>query len=107
VNGVPGTQTFAEDATRVFSSVNGNQISVADVDTTNLSVTLGATHGVLTLSGITGLSFSAGDCTPDAAIIFSGTPSAVNTALNGVIFPPAANYNGSATITLQSSDSLL
>jgi hypothetical protein len=66
VNDAPSTpsrrRTTNEDQTLiVFSSGNGNQISVADVDVNEgtgiVRLTLTATHGVLTLSGITGLCF--------------------------------------------------
>lgn len=38
---------------------------------------------------------------------FRGTASAINTALNGLSYIPTANYNGSATLTLSTKDSVL
>src|SRR6185369_543637 len=60
VNTVPGPQTAAEDTPKVFSSGNGNQISVADVDlnANQIKITLTATNGTLTLASTAGLSFT-------------------------------------------------
>src|SRR4030095_9567206 len=52
VNTVPGPQSTNEDTAKVFSSGNGNQISVADVDlgASAIKITLTATNATLTLS---------------------------------------------------------
>jgi hypothetical protein len=60
-------------------------------------VTLTATNGTLTLSGTTGLSFSAGDGTADATMTFTGTLASINAALAGMSFHADANYNGAAS----------
>jgi peptidase M10/serralysin-like protein/cadherin-like protein/Big-like domain-containing protein/hemolysin type calcium-binding protein len=101
-------QNIGEDGSRTFSSGNGNAISVSDVDVGagNLTVTLSVLHGTLTLSGIAGLDFTGGtgDGTADATMTFSGTPAAINTALNGLVYNPAADYNGADTLTLTTND---
>ena len=63
VNTVPAAQATNEDTTLIFSSGNGNQISIGDMDagSSSVQVTLTATNGLLTLPGTTGLSFTAGD----------------------------------------------
>ena len=61
----------------------------------SVQVSLSVSNGTLSLSGITGLSFSVGDGTGDASMVFSGTISAINTALAGLTYTPTANYNGS------------
>jgi VCBS repeat-containing protein len=106
VNGKPGAQTTAEDTAKVFSTANGNAISISDVDVGagNETVTLAVTNGALTLSGIAGLSFSAGDGTADATMTFSGTVAAINTALNGLSYAPTADFNGSSTLTITTND---
>ena len=73
----------------VFSTANGNLISVADTDDTDVEVTLTATDGTLTLNGTTGLAFSNGDGSADTSMTFSGTLADVNAALDGlqVAFP--------------------
>ena len=106
---MPGAQTTDEDTALVFSSGNGNQISIADADAggANNQITLSVTNGTLTLAGTAGLTFTAGDGTADASMTLCGTASAINTALNGLSYGPAANHNGSATLTLATMDSTL
>ena len=106
VNTVPSGQTMSEDGTLVFSVANGNLVAVSDVDagTNSLQVTLTAANGALTLSGTTGLIFTAGDGNADATMTFTGTIDSINTALNSLRFDPAANYNGSVVLTLNTND---
>ncbi|MBW5415824.1 Ig-like domain-containing protein [Pseudomonas sp. MAG002Y] len=101
---VPGTQSFLEDVTCVFSSSNGNAITVADANGDTLTVTLQATQGNLTLSQTSGLTFISGDGVADATMKFSGSVAAINTALNGLSYIPTPDYNGTAAITLSVSD---
>ncbi len=66
----------------IFNAANGNLISVSDVDagTGLVQVTLTATHGTMTLSGVTGLTFDPGqDGTADATMAFTGTLADINT----------------------------
>ncbi len=106
VNTVPSAQSTGENVALVFSSANANQISVADADagTSPVRVTLTATRGALTLNGKTGLSFVTGDGTSDATMSFTGMISAVDTALNGLSFNPAANYSGAASLQIVTND---
>ncbi len=101
---MPGAQTTTEDTARVFSVANGNLITVADVDTGTLTVTVAVTNGTFSLSGIAGLTFTTGDGTADATMTFSGTAAAINTALAGASYIPTADYNGSAQLTLTTND---
>src|SRR5207247_421974 len=95
-----------EDTPLVFSSANGNQIAIADVDAGSsvVQVALVSTHGWLTLSGTSGLTFSAGDGTSDAIMTFTGTIGNINAALNGMSFAPYPNYNGSAGVQIVTND---
>ena len=110
VNTVPGPQGIASNTPLTFSSGNGNQISVADIDAaaSSIQVTLTATNGTLTLSGISGLNFGCGGCagdgTADATMTFQGTLTDVNAALNGLTFTPNLGYSGPATLTIVSDD---
>lgn len=104
VNAVPAAQNTLEDTPLVFSSGNGNTVSVADVDNASLTVTLSVTHGTLTLNGISGLSFTTGDGAGDTTMTFSGTTANINAALNGLSFAPTADYNGAAVLTMVSND---
>jgi hypothetical protein len=105
-NSVPGAQETAEDVALVFSAANGNAISVSDPDagSNDVQVTLTATNGTLTLNTIAGLSFSAGDGSGDATMTFTGTQAAINTALNGLTFTPAADFSGAALVTIETND---
>lgn len=68
----------------VFGSANGNQITVSDIDSANLTVTLHVEAGTLTLAGTVGLSGLTGDGTD--TVTFSGTAANINTALNGLTY---------------------
>ena len=106
VNTVPGAQTLDEDTTRTFSTANANRISVADVDHNGsaLELDLSVDHGTLTLAGTAGLTFTTGDGTGDATMTFTGTQAAINTALDGLFFTPAQDYNGPATLEIGVDD---
>lgn len=107
VNTVPGAQTTAEDTSIIFSPSGGNAITVTDIDSGTLTVTVTVTNGAFSLSGTSGLSFSAGDGTSDQTMTFSGTASAINAALAGASYAPTADYNGPAQISVRTSDGAL
>ena len=111
INVVPGAQTFNEDVARVFSTANGNALSVSDPDadpaSQALRVTLTVGQGTLTLASLAGLSFvgGVGDGTADATMTFTGTANAINVALGaGLTYNPIADYNGSDTLTFTVND---
>ncbi|OQY43344.1 MAG: hypothetical protein B6247_31865, partial [Candidatus Parabeggiatoa sp. nov. 2] len=70
VNTVPGPQNVHQDTALTLSTANGNRISIHDVDagTNAVAVALTATNGTLTLSGTSGLNFTAGDGTANASM---------------------------------------
>ncbi len=109
VNTLPGAQATNEDTTKVFSVANGNAITVSDADAAGADnqVTISVTNGRLTLAGTAGLSFITGDGTADATMTLRGSASAINTALNGLRFDPAADDYGAAVLTLATTDSVL
>ncbi|GAC1033511.1 retention module-containing protein [Pseudomonas sp. No.21] len=106
VNATPGAQTLAEDGSKVFSLFGNNSVSVSDVDGDQLTTTLSVEHGVLSLGPIlaNGLTYS-GNGT--GSITLSGSQAAINAALQGLKYVPAANYNGQDTLTLSTSDGKL
>ncbi len=106
VNTVPGTQNISEDNALVFSAGNGNQISIADVDAASGAVktTISVNHGLLSLAGVTGLTFTTGDGTSDASMVFTGTVTDINAALATLTYNPTANYNGTDTLTITTND---
>ena len=105
-NTVPVAQSTDEDTILTFSSGGGNAISISDVDAGggDMAVTLNATNGTLTLSGIAGLAFTTGDGTDDASMVFTGTIAAINTALEGMTFDPTPEYNGAASVQIITDD---
>lgn len=114
INSVPAVQTVGEGSAVVFNTANGNQISVSDVDAGSnvVQASIATTHGTMTLSTISGLSFGfsdangtgAGDGTADSSMTFRGTLSAINAALNGLTFNPTAHFAGNAGIVLTTND---
>ncbi|HSD36510.1 MAG TPA: putative Ig domain-containing protein [Rhodocyclaceae bacterium] len=104
VNSLPGPQSVAEDSTLRFSG--SNAITVSDVanEASLLKVTLSVTNGALSLNGIAGLSFISGNGTGDASMVFTGTQAAINAALNGLVFAPTANFNGTAILSIITDD---
>src|SRR5262245_27627223 len=105
VNVVPGGQTTVEDHAIVFLAATGNALTVESPEFGGPHrVTLTATGGVLTLSGIAGLTFTDGDGTADATMTFSGPLPAVRAALDGLTFTPIPNVSGPASVTIASDD---
>ncbi|NNJ84681.1 MAG: hypothetical protein HKP13_07075, partial [Gammaproteobacteria bacterium] len=106
IHTIPGIQTIDEDTSLTFSTGNGNLIAIDDVDigSDSLAVTLTATNGTLTVSTISGLSFTAGDGADDATATFTGTLTAINTALDGMQFTPTSDYSGAASVQIQTDD---
>ncbi|MFO0869361.1 MAG: Ig-like domain-containing protein [Pirellulales bacterium] len=106
VNTVPGAQTTPEDITLTFGSAFGNQIAIDDIDAGSnaVRVQLAAINGVLTLSGVAGLNFTAGDGTDDGTMTFTGSMSAINTALNGLRFIPTTDFSGSGSVSITTND---
>lgn len=105
VNTVPGTQTVISDSTLTFSGANVISVSDIDADASGgVQVSLSIGDGTLSLSGTTGLTFTTGDGTADASMTFTGTTTAVNTALNGLVYTPPASTFGNQTLTVETSD---
>jgi hypothetical protein len=101
----PANASVDEDSANV--AITG--MSISDVDATLApagvyDVTLSATHGKLTLTTISGLTFGTGDGTDDTTMTFHGTLAAINTALATAKYTPDSNYNGPAQIDLQVTD---
>jgi VCBS repeat-containing protein len=95
----PGAgQTVNEDTDLTFNAANGNLIQLDDVDYdetlgAKLRVTLSVAHGTLTLSGTTGLTFTTGDGSQDATMVFTGTADDINAALDGLVYRGESNFN--------------
>jgi hypothetical protein len=110
VNIVPGVQTTTEDIAGgvVFSTGNGNLIQVKDVDAGigDLTVTLTGVNGTIKLPTTGGLTTISGN--NSATVILTGSLSAINAALDGLTFQPAANANsrdsGTISLTISTND---
>ncbi|WP_225580461.1 DUF4347 domain-containing protein [Pseudomonas sp. PDM16] len=106
VNTVPSSQTMLQDGTLVFSTGNGNALSIADVDVGGgtMRVTLTASNGLLTLGSLSGVSFLVGNGTGDGTMVFEGNLSAINNALAGLSFAPTGGYYGPAAVQITTDD---
>jgi len=106
VNTVPAAQAVLQNSQLVFSTGNGNAISIADPDAGGNPVqeTLTATNGTLTLGSTAGLSFSVGTGTNNSTMTFTGTIAAINTALQGLTYRPTTNFFGAASLTVNTND---
>lgn len=101
---VPGAQTLdIDDMPLVFETANSNLISVDDDVETSLTVSLSVTAGLLTLSQITGLLFTLGDGSSNAAMEFSGTIVNINAALDGMEFDHDTDEVVTLTVTVSNS----
>ncbi len=99
---VPGAQATAEDTDLVFSSANGNALSIADVDG-NVTTTLSVANGTLTLGSIVGVTVT-GNGT--GTVTVSGSGAQVTAALSGLAFAPTADWNGLTTLNVSTSDGI-
>src|SRR5262249_5502160 len=75
-----------------------------DAGANPVKITLTATNGTITLATTAGLVFITGDGTADATMTFTGTLTAVNTAMNGMSFNPTPDFNGAASLQIVSDD---
>jgi hypothetical protein len=90
----PVSQVIDEDHLLVFSSSNGNAISISDADAEDgeIRLSVSATGGTLTLASVAELTFSVGDGDQDSAMTIFGSQDAINEALAGLMFQPAVHY---------------
>ena len=105
VNSVPGAQTTTMNTAKVFSTGNGNLISITDVDAAGgtMQVQLVTSNGVTTLSGTAGLTITAG-ANGSANMTFTGSLAAINTALAGLSFNPTTGFTGAASLQIVTAD---
>lgn len=102
---LPAAQTVDENDALVFSPANGNAVSVSDVDAglSEIELQLGVSNGTLRLSGVAGLTLVAG-ADGSSAMTWRGSAASINAALAGLQYTPSRDFNGSATLTLATSD---
>jgi len=103
INTLPGTQSTAESTA---TYITGLSIFDADAGVGSMSVTLAVTNGVLFLTG-SDVTFVGNN---SASVQVTGTRSDLNTLLAsplGVRFTPTTNFNGTATLSMTTSDGSL
>ncbi|MGC8711298.1 MAG: Ig-like domain-containing protein, partial [Leptodesmis sp.] len=98
---VPPAQTANEN---IDLRITGITVQDVDAGAGNLSVTISAANGKLTLGSINGLTFQTGTGTQDSTLIFTGSLSAINAALNTLIYRSNLNFRGSDAISISVSD---
>ncbi len=79
-------------------------ISIADGDSDDQTVTMTVTNGTVSLSDPLSVSFTTGDGTDDSSTVFNGTLANINSNLNNLKFTPTADYDGTASIQIQTND---
>ncbi|MEZ6035661.1 MAG: LamG-like jellyroll fold domain-containing protein [Planctomycetaceae bacterium] len=98
-------QDVDENSTLTFSSGNGNAITVTDENgatNSQIQVYLQVNNGTLTLSQTTGLSIPGG-ANGSSFMTIQGTESAINAALEGLMYTPDADYKGNDGLTVTTS----
>jgi len=102
----PSAAGVTENSLLVFSTTNGNAISIADGAATNNSdsLSLSVTHGTLTLGSTTGLTFTSGS-NNSASLTVSGPIADLDAAVTGLTYQPGTNYLGPDTLSITLSDS--
>ncbi|QNP45379.1 hypothetical protein H9L14_12375 [Sphingomonas sediminicola] len=105
VNTVPGAQSVNEDTAKVFSTANGNAISISDADagSNNVQVTLSVASGTLTMGSLVGLTVTAG-ANGSSTVTVQGTQAAINAGLQGLTYQGNLNFNGGDSLSIVTSD---
>ena len=107
VNHLPGAQLASEDAVHVFSSANGNAITISDPDagTSPITTALSVQHGTLTIAAMviaaTGVVVS-GNGTQ--TLIVTGPQSAINAALDGLAYLANVDFHGADSLLVSTND---
>ncbi len=99
----PSSATTGEDLTIVFSSTNGNAITLADANSTSGTLSLSVTQGILTLGSTPGLTFKSGT-NNSASFTVAGSLANLNKAITGLAYTPKTAYTGSDTLAISLLD---
>ena len=84
-----------------YSDSSAIQASISLVDDANAAV---SDRGAFSLGSISDLTFTVGDGADDAAMVFSGSLNAVNTALDELVYLAPADYNGAVYLKTTIND---
>jgi hypothetical protein len=103
VNVLPATQSVNEDAELAITGLGVTDVDAAEGED-QLKVSLRVQHGTLSLGQLTDVVFSQGDGNEDAEMTFTGSALAIESALAGLSYQPAPNFNGSDQLEIVSDD---
>jgi VCBS repeat-containing protein len=92
----PTDLTIAEDTPFTFAGADALSVTDVDAGSTHLALDITVEHGTLTLTDLAPF-------TGENSVV--GPLSALNSALQGAVFTPEANYDGDATISITVTDS--
>ena len=99
----PTTGSLVQNGSLVFSTVNGNSISITDAAAGTDSLSLSVAQGTLFLGSTAGLIFTSG-ANGTSSFTVKGTVTRLNAALNGLAYQPLSGYAGSDTLLIQVAD---
>ncbi|EKQ69168.1 pre-peptidase C family protein [Leptolyngbyaceae cyanobacterium JSC-12] len=96
-----GTQAIDQETNTL---IPGIRVTDVDLGTGEITVTLSAGNGVLSLGRITGITFLEGDGTQDQRLSFRGGQDITNFVLQSLIYRSSNNFRGTDTISVTVSD---
>ncbi|HXY33990.1 MAG TPA: hypothetical protein VEI07_07160, partial [Planctomycetaceae bacterium] len=96
-----------ENNTLVFSSTNDTAIALTDAGPGSNSdtLTLSVSHGTVTLSTTSGLTFTSGS-NGAASLTVTGSVANLNAAVSGLTYKPASGYTGSDQLAISITDTV-
>ncbi|HET6328653.1 MAG TPA: hypothetical protein VFG04_28475 [Planctomycetaceae bacterium] len=97
--GAPAAASVPVNQALVFSTANGNAVSVSDPNLGNDSLALSVGHGTLTLASLSGLTLTAG-ANGSGSLTATGSVSDLSAALNGLTYQPTSGYSGSDSLSV-------
>ncbi len=98
---LPAAPQTVEDQAVVFGQLQGNALGVAYDPATIVLTTVQVTHGTLHADTAQGVTLSGND---SDTLQLSGSASAIQAALDGLRLVPAPDFNGTAVLTISSTD---
>ncbi|MGI9459839.1 MAG: hypothetical protein ACR2NF_07565 [Pirellulales bacterium] len=109
VNNLPAEQTAFVNQPLAFTPYKGNAISISDVDAglSHVQVTIEVTDGTLSSANSDprgGVTYHEGDGFDDTKMVVQGTVSDLNELLQWVVYKPAKDFAGEATLTVETDD---
>jgi uncharacterized repeat protein (TIGR01451 family) len=93
----PGAQVTPFNTPRVLSGANAPQVAT-NSGAASMSITVSVTNGILNLASTTGITITSG-ANGTSTMTFTGTPTNINNALNGLTYTPTTGYSGGSVLT--------